>query len=236
MTKFRLYVDKEKETEFLNEMARQGYAMTGFVLGFYSFDPCQPGEYIYQIDITEGMFRVSNDYREFMRDMEVEIVCLWGPWVILRKKAAEGSFVLYTDVESRVEHYTKIKRLFKGALTVEIICIFVEILAGLGGNALGWAFTFILAAISISMFRELIRVNGILAELRGRAGEETEERSGAKKPSGFLALGFLLNAVGFLLTNTGTPDSGNEMLKGFFHGMALVAFLVGLVHTWWKKK
>ena len=75
MVRFALYYDKDKETEYLNEMSRKGYALTGFFMGFYYFDECRPSEYIYQIDITEGLFRVSNDYREFMREMGVEIVC-----------------------------------------------------------------------------------------------------------------------------------------------------------------
>lgn len=69
MVRFRLYYDKEMETEYLNEMSRQGYAMTGFFAGFYHFDRCAPGEYIYQVDLTEGLFRVSEDYREFMREL-----------------------------------------------------------------------------------------------------------------------------------------------------------------------
>lgn len=66
MTKFRLYFDKDKETAWLNEMAKKGYAMTGFFAGFYQFEACEPGEYIYQIDFSSKMFSVSDDYREFI--------------------------------------------------------------------------------------------------------------------------------------------------------------------------
>lgn len=127
MMRFRLYFDKDKETEWLNEMSRQGYALTGFCMGFYSFERCEPGEYVYQVDFTDGFFRVSSDYREFMAEAGVELVCLWGYWVILRKRASEGAFELYTDVESSIEHYTKIRRMFKAAACLEIICLFMEI-------------------------------------------------------------------------------------------------------------
>ena len=40
MTKYRYYFDTDKEAEWLNEMSRQGYALTGFCMGFYSFDRC----------------------------------------------------------------------------------------------------------------------------------------------------------------------------------------------------
>ncbi len=47
MTKFRVGYDKDKETKWLNRMAEQGWAMTGFFLGFYRFAKCEPGEYVF---------------------------------------------------------------------------------------------------------------------------------------------------------------------------------------------
>ena len=108
-------------------MSRKGYAMTGFLAGFFRFEACRPGEYLYQVDLTEGFFRVKKDYREFMREMNVEIVCLWGPWVILRKKAVEGPFELYTDVESSIEHYERARWMFKIAAVLEIAAAVVEL-------------------------------------------------------------------------------------------------------------
>lgn len=171
MVIFRLYFNKDKETEFLNEMSRKGWAMTGFAAGFYSFDRCRPGEYCYQVDIGGGLFKVSNNYREFMRDMNVEIVCLWGPWVVLRKKAEEGPFVLYTDVESNIEQYSKIKRMFNVALALELGCALVELVAAAGGGGRwAWAFFCILFAMGLTLARELVRVEGIIAELNERLG------------------------------------------------------------------
>ena len=94
MTKFRLYLDKDKETTWINEMAAKGYALKGFFAGFYSFEKCEPGEYVYQIDFGSKMYSVSDDYREFMAENNIEIVCLWGYWIILRKRASAGAFVL----------------------------------------------------------------------------------------------------------------------------------------------
>ena len=53
MRKFRLYYDKEKEEEWLNEMCRKGWGMTNFFLGFYTFEPCASGEYTYQVDFPD---------------------------------------------------------------------------------------------------------------------------------------------------------------------------------------
>ena len=86
MIKFRLYYDKDKETLWLNEMADQGYAMTGFFAGFYTFEKCEPGEYRYQVDFSEKLFALGTDYREFMKEMNIEIVQQWFFWIILPVK------------------------------------------------------------------------------------------------------------------------------------------------------
>lgn len=96
MKKFRLYYDKDKETQWLNEMAAQGYAITSFFAGFYTFDTCTPGKYTYQVDFGDRLFGVTEDYREFMRENNIEIVQTWGFWILLRKLNADGPFQLYT--------------------------------------------------------------------------------------------------------------------------------------------
>lgn len=234
MVRFKLYYDTDKEAEFLNEMSEKGYALSSYFIGFYHFDQCQPGKYIYQIDITEGLFRVSNDYREFMRDMGVEIVCLWGPWVILRKKAEEGPFVLYTDVESRIEYYTKIRNLYKIAALIECICILLELFGAMQGVMIGVAFSLLLAALTIGFIREIVRINGILAELKGRIGMDTGVtggRSAGRMPSGFLPMGFFLGAIAFVIP---AEEGGLGFFKGFCLGMALVFLIFGIVHTVWR--
>ena len=240
MIKFHLYWDKDKETAFLNEMSQKGYAMTGFFAGFYHFDRCQPGEYIYQIDITEGLFRVSNDYREFMRDMDVEIVCLWGPWVILRKKAVEGPFELYTDVESNIEHYARIKRTLKVCAVLEIICLFMEIYGAVNGTPIGWAFAFILGSILVAILKELMRVNAILTELKGRIGSDREEiQSGrTRRISGYLGVGLFLNGVVLMLPEINADGQAAfwlGFLKGLLQVMAVLFMMVGVIFTWWRR-
>ena len=78
---FKLYLDKDAETNWLNEMSEKGWAFKSFFAGFYTFEKCEEGKYAYQIDFGE----VSDEYREFMKEAGIEIVQTWGWWVILRK-------------------------------------------------------------------------------------------------------------------------------------------------------
>ena len=74
----------------------------------------------------DSLFRVSEDYREFMRENDIEILQTWGFWVFLRKLTTDGPFRLYTDIDSSIEHYIKIRNMFKGASILVIIAFFIE--------------------------------------------------------------------------------------------------------------
>jgi len=192
MTKFRLYFNKDEEIEWLNEMSGRGYAMTGFCAGFYHFEKCRPGEYLYQVDLTPGLFRVNEDYRQFMTDAGVEIVALWGPWVILRRRAEEGPFELYTDAESSIEQYEKIRRLFKGVIAVELVVFMIEVLGAATENlVLGLVFMLVIGAMIVAMVKELMHVNAVLAQLYERVGRQPKRRCGISsgRLSVFLPLG-----------------------------------------------
>lgn len=125
MIRWKFTFDKDEEQEWLNEYARQGWAMTKFCVGVVTFAPCQPGEYIYQIDLLPGKGPWADDYEGyvvFMDEMGVEVVQRWGRWVYLRKRAEDGPFEVYTDVESQLALYRRIRALFLWALVVEACC------------------------------------------------------------------------------------------------------------------
>ena len=125
MIRWKFTFDKDEEQEWLNEYARRGWAMTKFCVGVVTFAPCQPGEYVYQIDLLPGKGLWADDYEGyviFMDEMGVEVVQRWGRWVYLRKRAEDGPFEVYTDVESQLALYRRIRALFLWALVIEICC------------------------------------------------------------------------------------------------------------------
>lgn len=171
MTKFKLYFDKDKETEWLNEMAGRGYAMTHFFLGFYRFERCRPGEYSYQIDFTPGLYRVTDDYRDFMEETGVEIVALWGYWVILRKKSDEGRFELYTDADSMIQHYQKIRKMFTIVTILELICFLGEVFAAVSGTDAAFGAVVLIGIFIVVMLRMIWKTNQVILKLREQKGE-----------------------------------------------------------------
>lgn len=202
MIKFRLYFDKDKETIWLNQMAEEGYAMTGFFAGFYRFEKCEPGKYVYQIDFGEKFFAVTNNYREFMEETGVEIVQTWGFWIILRKLASEGEFQLYTDVDSSIEHYTKIRTMFKVGTVLELICFFMELVCAMEGNKWAVAFMFLIAVLTIVLMKATFQTNNIIVELKERKGEVSGCGLRNGKVSPLVPCGMLLSSCATLANET----------------------------------
>ncbi len=222
MIKFRLYLDKDKETEWLNEMSEKGWAMESFFAGFYTFKKCEAGKYAYQIDCGEKLFKVSDEYREFMQEAGIEIVQAWGWWVILRKLASEGKFELYTDVESSIEHYSKIRRMFKICIVIEIICLWMEIMAATVGQvSYAIAAAFFIGAIVIGFVRITIHTTNIINNLKERlTGIPVEKR---RNVSPILAAGLFLNGVALLI-----QESVSGEIKIAVQIFAIILMVAGL--------
>lgn len=226
MVKFRIYFDKDQETAWLNEMAQNGWAMTSFFAGFYTFDKCAKGKWSYQVDLGEKFGKCTEDYREFMRDAGIEILQNWGYWVFLRKPADEGEFQLYTDVESSIEHYSKILKMFKIVAIIEIICLFVELAGALSGVQIAWVYTFILLAFTVALINACVKTKNIIRELEARkTGIEPERKAGA---SPILAAGLLCNACGMMALNS---DSLSDMTKRGIMIIAIALIVVGVYKT-----
>ena len=127
MKKFKWYYDKDAEELWLNEMVNQGWALEHYFLGVYTFAPCEPGQYIYQIDLMPSTTAGARDFKEFMEDSGIEVAEQWNQWVYLRKDAQDGGFELYTDDYSRVELYKRIRNFFTCIMIVEVIAVFLQL-------------------------------------------------------------------------------------------------------------
>jgi len=117
---WKAYYDYEKEENWLNEMSAKGLAMISYSWCRYVFEECQPNEYTYRIELLDNMVshKISQKYIEFLEESGIQQVASYMRWIYLRKKTNEGSFDVYTDIESKIEHN---KKIFKFWLTFMII-------------------------------------------------------------------------------------------------------------------
>lgn len=205
--------------------------MRRFFAGFYGFEKCEAGEYIYQVDFVDRLFSVSRDYRELMQDAGIEIVQTWGFWVILRKKASEGKFDLYTDIASSIEHYKKIRKMFKAAAIMEIICIFFELLAGIRGVTIGYAFALLLGAILVALLNGIVVLNDKIRVLEERMTGIEKKGCRSRSISGLLVAGLLMNSCAIMVT-----DAVSQGVRHAVQIFAILLMLAGLFQMFSVKK
>ena len=110
----KFFSDYQKEEVWLNEMCQQGYALKSFFPLTYKFEKCEPGEYIYRIELLPHWpsHQESQDYFEFSKELGIEVVDTSTRWVFFRKKASEGPFEIHSDKESKIKHHKSIMVLY----------------------------------------------------------------------------------------------------------------------------
>lgn len=96
--------DFDKEEEWLNSMAQEGWALKKAGFCKYVFERTEPGEYIIRLEMHE----YEKEYISFMRDTGAEYVGRVLQWLYFRKKAELGEFELFSDIDSRINHLKNI--------------------------------------------------------------------------------------------------------------------------------
>jgi len=170
MKKIRLYFDKDTEQDWIMEMSSKGWAFENFFLGVYTFKPSEPGEYIYQIDLLSNWDGDKKDFSEFMEDSGVEVVAQWYRWVFLRKKAIDGPFEMYTDTESKIMQYERMKKFFSAVLILEFIIFILEFMNAIKTKSISFMIvTILIGLIVFILFHNILKCNkkikGLSSEL-----------------------------------------------------------------------
>lgn len=108
--KWRLFINFEIEEQWLNKMAAKGLNFISCKLGRYTFEEGPPAEYIYRLELLKGAPKDEHveNYLTTMEDYGIECVDTYNNWAFFRKKAADGPFEIYSDFESKVDHYKRV--------------------------------------------------------------------------------------------------------------------------------
>ena len=124
--------DFEKEEQWLNEMASQGWALVGVGFCRYEFERCEPDAYIIRMQMDKN----GRDYIQFIKDTGAEYIGRMVNWIYFRKDASLGAFELFSDIDSRIEH---LKRIGYTLLMIGIGNLLIGIVNSLGTNSrFGW--------------------------------------------------------------------------------------------------
>ena len=158
----------EKEEKWLNEMAAKGLALVDYSIFRYSFEPCEPGEYSFKIQLLEHNpnHPESEQYIRFMEETGAEQVASYLNWVYFRKKTSEGAFEIFSDIESRLKHYILIKKLLV-PLGILNLCVGISNVINCWFNIkeMFWV-PFINIALAVLIFGGLSGINKKIKELK----------------------------------------------------------------------
>ncbi len=121
----------EKEEEWLNEMAMNGWALVSVGFLNYTFERCEPGEYIIRLE----MHGSDPSYISFMEETGAEYIGRVVKWIYFRRKSEYGAFDIFSDIDSKISHLSNIHRMI---FLIGIGNILIGIGNSLNSPRLGW--------------------------------------------------------------------------------------------------
>ncbi len=119
----KAYWNYENEETWLNRMAKNGLALIDYSWCKYTFEDAEKGEYIYRIELLEQLatHEKSREYIAFMEDSDVECIATYMRWVYFRKKAEDGPFDLFSDLDSKLAHYRRVQKFWQALIILEMV-------------------------------------------------------------------------------------------------------------------
>jgi hypothetical protein len=121
-------VDLDERERWVNEHVANGWALVGNTLLRYEFEECTPGEYIYRLEVLSKPTKApeSQEYLRFVRETGAEVAVESGALVWFRKKAADGPFEIFSDVDSRLAYYQRLGAGSLGMLAIVVVNVALD--------------------------------------------------------------------------------------------------------------
>lgn len=100
----------DQEENWLSEMAQDGWRLSSYRLGIYSFEPSSSIEEVYRLDYKGSSDRDLEDYKSLFEDAGWEHVTRFHGWHYFRKPLSDGqdTSVIYTDQVSEGAKYKQL--------------------------------------------------------------------------------------------------------------------------------
>lgn len=176
VTVHRLYWDFEKEERWLNEMAAGGLNLIRHRWSTYRFERGTPGEWIYRIQFLDNDARkpAGRAYIDFVAETGAEPVDTHTHWVYFRRRAADGPFELFTDLDSRLAYYKRVLAFYSLLAFVLAMGMAVAVsrVVKLAEEAIGrfWGLPIFIpyVALVVAFFVQTMRLTKRVRELEAR--------------------------------------------------------------------
>ncbi len=141
--------DFDKEEDWLNEMALNGWALASVGFCTYTFEKTEPGEYAVRVEMRPA----DADYVRFLGETGAEFIGRCFQWIYVRKKTEAGPFELLSDIDSRVAHLERICRVLS-------VLGFANLAIGIANSVNGFRYGWINVACATLAMYALGRIQG----------------------------------------------------------------------------
>lgn len=120
--KFFMQWDHEIEEDWLNAMDAQGWILEKAQPFRYTFTKGEPGQYIYRLTFSPDSPK-DKGLNELLLDSGAEYVLTNSTWQYYRRARALGPFEIYSDLDSRIAQFKRIR-----AILIVPIVLFITLL------------------------------------------------------------------------------------------------------------
>jgi hypothetical protein len=115
----------EKEEKWLNEMSAKGLKLVSVGYCKYVFEEGVKDEYAYKMEYLPGSSQGKrSSYIQFLEETGIEYIGSILDWAYFRKKAADGVFEIYSDIDSEIKHKKRVLSFLLTVTPVELIAFF----------------------------------------------------------------------------------------------------------------
>ncbi len=124
--------DYDKEEKWLNDMASQGWVLVSVGFLRYTFERCEPEEYIIRLEMRIG----DNDYISFMEETGAEYIGRCFQWMFFRRRSEYGAFDIMSDIDSKLTH---LSRIYKMLIAIGVLNLFIGMMDSINlAGRYGW--------------------------------------------------------------------------------------------------
>ena len=113
-----LSFDYDGIEKWLNEQSSKGMQLIR--IGFWGcyFEEDKINKYVYKIELLKNPRKSaeSQNYLDFLGETGIEIIpmkWIWNRWVWLKSKSTDKKLDIYSDIDSKIEHYTRIYKFLR---------------------------------------------------------------------------------------------------------------------------
>ena len=161
-----LFYEPEREEAWLEDVSSYGYHLVkpGSYWRRFLFEECAPGEYIHRVVMLKNKpeSSESKQYIEFVEETGAEYVGSRRNLAYFKKPAAMGDFVLFSDIDSQVDHLNRSIRMNRHVLALFSILFFICIIPTvffLSDRFIMWQCSFFLLLVTVFLLYGNIKLS-----------------------------------------------------------------------------